>query len=605
MSVQTEVSSTLFWRNFEGSVDKEPLFVQYNNYDAQNASASDVSWYIESPANGVLLDNEVWINWKLKITDSVTGAIRKGFSDNTTSADTGSRAAANTPNSALSFRNRAVLQGACQNIALDINGTVMTYEISKYQDALNRLFMTEEESHSAFPEHGGGFDSGCHSGLFPGFFPSITIPNIHGNAISIAGLNVTGTTVDTFDLFATCNDWKGRVEANRSTSPWIIGPFVPNNDSLVNKGFRRRLDDFEYKWRTQTDATKYSDLALDSTSMSRYPQVIVFDMWEKLMISPFHFYDNRDIKMSIPNIRTFQLTFQLFSNWQKHMLRSCIERDFTGATFDFYSTKPKLYMRWYTPPPGYVIPKQVTMPVTKIMTYTNSALGSVDLSEFALIKHTFPISINTAFNVSNISFPAVPDLFLIFFKRQLSSYQYNYPDDYNLSIKRIFIDMEGNSGKLNNAQPIHFWNMYKRHLRLYPCDRDKFEMWYKYHCVLVISPSDLGVIKGPGMDNPIQLSVSNIQLESYHMPASIGCLTNFATVSGANVTNIISADFNYETGNSQVQFDLHICAVYDKYALTLTSDGSSALQLLRVNSQGTSTAPPMAVGPSSLADISI
>jgi|SRR6478736_2359663 len=599
--VATEVSSSLFWHPFEGVIEKEPLFVQYQRYQAQSATPSEISWYIESPANGVLLDNEVWLHTTMTIIDAAFnagGALRNAWCVGA-NATYLTKGVAYDMDILTAFRSGCIMQRACQSIALDINGTVMTYEFSKYHDAFNRMFLTKEEAGSVFPSGGGCLDDGSHLGNYEGYYP---------NAVSRAllGAQVTNVTNEAIG--------KNKYRSGTAQNAAVLCDFYGNNYRLTNMGFTKRAEWFEYLWRTSNNAGNnggrraYDDgqSQADTGAVGlRYPSPITLHLYEKLAFSPFHLYDNRDIKMSIPNIRNFSLTMQFYSSYWNNMFRCARSTPTMSSTsVDFYSVKPELLLRWYTPPSGYVIPKQVTMPVTKVWTYTNSTLPVKDISAVYGGGYNYPISMSDGFSVSNISLPAVPDLFLIYFKRRLSDYDVNYPDDYNLSIKSIQIDFEGNSGKLNNTSPVHFWNMYRRHLRLYPADRDDFESWYRYHCVLAITASDMGVIKGPGMDNPIQLSLSNMVLDYYYMLPSYAQLSNSASAA-IPVAGLIDPDFNPETGNDKVAFDLHIVCVYDKYALTLTSDGSSALQLLRVNSAGTSTAPPMAVGPSSLADISI
>jgi len=596
--VATEVSSSLFWHPFEGVVEKEPLFVQYQKYDAQSATSSEISWYIESPANGVLLDNEVWLHTTLQITDGdiqpIT-SIRSAWCN--TNAAVSSCDVPTDTGTLTAFRSGCPIQRCCQSIALDINGTVMTYEFSKYHDAFNRMFLTKEEAGSVFPSGGGFLDDGAHLGLYDGYFPN------QGNAyVNIWGNTITPT--GNAALSVGTSGYKGNNGTQTATT--TVSNYVGNNYRLTNMGFSKRAQFLEYMWRTADPVGSgvgrvYQDATRGAASSTRYPAAITLHIYEKLAFSPFHLYDNRDIKMSIPNIRNLSLTFQFHSSYWRNMFRCAIQApDMNSNSIDFYSIKPQLFLRWYTPPPGYVIPKQVSLPVTKVWTYTNSTLTKFDLSD-TYGATSYPVQVSSGFSVSNISLPAVPDLFLIYFKRRLSEYSVLYPDDYNLSIKSIQIDFEGNSGKLNNSSPIHFWNMYRRHLRLYPADRDDFQSWYRYHCVLAVTASDMGVIKGPGMDNPIQLSLSNVVLEYYYMIPSYNNLTN--ADGGGN--GLHDPSFNPENANENVNFDLHIVCVYDKYALTLTADGSSALQLLRVNSQGTSTAPPQAVGPSSLADISI
>lgn len=587
MSVATEVSSALFWHPFEGSVDKEPLFVQYNKYQAQSANSTDVSWYIESPANGVLLDNEVWIRTELTITDDAdeTKGFRGAMASNVaTNAKAG---IAKDPNLRTGFRFGSVLQKACQNISLDINGTVMTYEFSKYHDAFNRLFITQEEAETFYPAVGGGFDDGAHEGLYDGYY-------------SNAAWKGDDYKVVANELIAWQTGYKTQIPVTVSVAG-SVAPYAGMNQYINNHGFTKRCDFFEKIVREgggpdiDPATIAYQDSTLGIIDADgeniyvRYVSPLTYAVYEKIAIPPFHLYDNRDIKMSIPNIRTFQLTFQLHSNAKNLMFRSAA----LGATFtvDWYTIKPQLLMRWYTPPPGYQIPKQITIPCTKVFTYTSSEFVGKAIQKAS----AYPIRYD-AFNKSNISLPAMPDLFLIFVKRRLTDYTLLMPDDYNLSISSLTMDMEGNSGKLISSEPIHLWNMYKRHLRLYPCSRDNFDSWYKYHCIVPITASDLGVIKGAGMDNPIQVTISNLQCWDYHNVPSYNYYIGDGRFNG---------DVTANSGNA-VAFDFHLVCIYDKYALTLTSDGSSALQLLRVNTMGTSTMPPSSGGgPSSLADIAV
>lgn len=619
--VQTEVSSALFWHPYTGSVDKEPLFVQYQRYQAQSATSSDLSFYIESPANGVLLDNEVWLYYQLVLTDDIAGDTDDGaLNENLGQVRSGWAASnnddifikgwANCPNYYTAFRSGLPMQRTCQNVALDINGTVMTYELSKYHDAMNRLYISQEEAPTVFStSSGGGFDDGNHLGCYDHYFPikvgeygtdlrtSVTVP---------AADDLEDPASVSVDITPVINGYKTMTNV-LGTGIHSISSFVPESQHTFNKGFRQRGDNLEFRWRTAnisaSSAVDAANVGAGASSGARYANSVIIKCYEKLCFSPFHFYDNRDIKMSIPNIRTLQLTFQFHNNQKALMFRSAVIS--TEFTMDWWTAnKPQLLMRWYTPPGGYAIPKQISIPISKMWNYTNATLSpssSRTINNSYILDNAY--SWSDSFSVSNISLPAMPDLFILFFKRRLGSYTQIMPDDYNLSIDRIQIDMEGNSGKLNNCDSIQLWNMYRRHLRLYPVSRDSYINWRKYHCIVPITPSDLGVIKGAGFDNPIQISLSNIQLSYEYAFPSIGFQTNHSG------NGYISPNFNPESENAAINigsmnFDMHLVCVYDKYALTLTSDGSSELQLLRVNAGGTSTAPSN-LGPSSLADISI
>ncbi len=624
--VQTEVSSTLFWHPFQASCDKEPLFVQYTRYQAQSASQSDVSFYLESPANGVLLDNEVWLHYYLTINDnvasgsphanipSITGQIRAAWATDR-SADIFHKTWMVEPDYYTSLRCGLPLQRSTQNCAIDLNGTVMTYELSKYHDPMNRLYISQEEAPTVFSSSSGrGFDNGNHLGCFKWYAP--------GSGGNSCGTRIRNDGTETQSLLVGYQSLdSGAMQPD--TYADNVSTWVPDDGQYYNEAFYYGGAHLRNKWRFARnqayDTGIANNNAVTGSSLERYQQTVQIEIFEKLCFSPFHFFDNRDIKMSIPNIRTMQLTFQVHSNFPNLMFRCAGIA--TAFDVDFYSfAKPELLMRWFTPPPGYAIPKQISIPITKVWTYTNATLapaaiypaglGTVgDVNRQGFIQQSV-ISVASGFSVSNISLPAMPDLFLLYFKRKLSEYTKLMPDDYNLSIARLQIDMEGNSGKLNNANKIHLWNMYRRHLRLYPVGRDSFDHWYRYHCIVPFTPSDLGVIKGAGFDNPIQISLSNIDLEYHYSFPSVGLQTNISRV---NAPSFVCPSFNPEFSGIDAAghtlaysagFDMHLICIYDKYALTLTSDGSSELQLLRVNVGGTSTAPPM-VGPNALADIAI
>ena len=54
---------SLVIHQFHPSVEKQPLNTHYQSYEADSADQSNVSWNIDSPFAGALLDNEVWIEY--------------------------------------------------------------------------------------------------------------------------------------------------------------------------------------------------------------------------------------------------------------------------------------------------------------------------------------------------------------------------------------------------------------------------------------------------------------------------------------------------------------------------------------------------------------
>lgn len=600
---QTNISPDLFWHPYSASVDKDPIFDLYDRVKAQGATASNINFWFNAPSFSALMDNEVWLHYVLTIDDpeqtigsaaASAGQIRAGFSSNTVGL--AAKNDASQLDYATSFRCGNPLQRACQAINLTINGTQMTTEMSKLHDPFNRLYLSKDEADTVFSHSsGGGFDDGAHSGFFDGYAFDSAMEDDNNADVG----QDLGATVAMTSNYLGLSSIQGRVST--------LTPFAPESEYIQNKGFRKRLNYLNFKWRNYLGANG-NGVAIDTSnvtaSLGRYVQTIQIDVYEKLMISPFHMYDNRDIKMSIPNIHTMALDFQIHSNYIAMMFRTC--NRIPTFTVNWYTAQmPELLIRWITPPGGFQIPKQITIPVSRIWTYTNSTVNNLSYNPL-----TFPPgirkSIQTGFSISNLSLPAVPDLWIVLVRRRLSDWKIVYPDDYFFTIESMNLQIEASDLKFGNLQPIQMWNMYRRHLRLYPVARDSFESWYRWHMLVPFTGSDCGVIKGAGWENPVQLSLSNMNLASYHTMASQGFLTN------SNNNQYDSPLFDPEHHRGIVDavanfgIDIHVISVYDKYALTLTSDGSSELELLRVNAAGTSTAPAAnMLGPAALSDIPI
>ena len=58
---------SLVIHQFHPFVEKQPLNVHYQSYEADSAETRNVSWNIDSPFAGALLDNEVYIEYQVSI----------------------------------------------------------------------------------------------------------------------------------------------------------------------------------------------------------------------------------------------------------------------------------------------------------------------------------------------------------------------------------------------------------------------------------------------------------------------------------------------------------------------------------------------------------
>lgn len=583
---QVEISPYLYWQPFQPSVDKDPIFSQIFRFQAQSASTTNIVFNFQAPSGGVLLDNEVWLHSQLIIANG--GNLRRAFS--TANANIFTKNEATDLTYATGLRCGNPIQNACANISTVLNGTNVNVDMSKIHQVFNRLFLSQEEADTVFStSSGGGFDDGNHSGFFDGFGWDTD----SGAETARAGFKI-GTGNNNIPVAITSN-FLGYSDAAGTGAASITG-IAPESQYIQNRGFRKRINYLMHKWRYEGGKNAV-DTDNATATTERFPVTWTLHVYEKLAFSPFHMYDNRDIKMSIPNLNTLSFDFQLHSKYREMMFRSALVDP--AFTVDFWTNTPELITRWFTPPAGMSLPQRVSIPYTKIWCYINSA-GVLKQTVTAGYVVDVKKQIVSNLVVSNIGFPAVPDFWVVYVRRRITDWKIFYPDDYFLSLDSLTVQVEASDQKLGNISVVQLWNLYRKHLRLYPVSRDSFESWYKFHMIIPITAADLGIMKGAGYQNPIQMTFSNMNVNYHHPMPSMGFVSNY-TPGAASVP----PSFHPEAAGGDISYDFVLMSVYDKYAFTLGNGGTSELELLMISSDGTATAPPASMGPAALADINI
>jgi hypothetical protein len=347
-------------------------------------------------------------------------------------------------------------------------------------------------------------------------------------------------------------------------------PSYPLKYEFINSGFDARVNKMIEKMRTQRnnmDATftggvdNFVQFIGESSGVPGANQkIFLFEIFERLPCPLFKMYSNDGKYGIIPNVRDIQIQI----NWLSNMISNMLHSNNAALGVNIYwdgltSSDAELYLRWYTPPMTVNIPMEVSIPYQHIDIQSFSYGTQVPAATDRYYD-------GATFTQYNISLQAVPDLLLIYCKFPGESYTMAIPDDYNLEIRNLIIDIDSSSGKLNSIQTIDLYKKWKAHLKHNDSKIIGFDEWRKYCCVAVLKPEDIGLKIGPGMAHLCTLGVK-CDLRNWHNNPAILYTANepLGGIAGAAIT-------------CQVQ----IVAVYNKYKLTLGANGVGKLELQRL-----------------------
>jgi len=560
---------SLIWVDYDPTALKIPQDIFYQSTTADTSNSSGFSFYVITPASNALLDNEAYIEYTLVITDTTAGTFAGQF-----------EGAANGTND-NEFANNALhvalrqcwpMIRAMQNLSLNINGTVISCQPYIWVDAMNRLYISEEEAGNICTLSGGEFDTGYR--IPWGDDMNFNSSRAAGNPLnSMNWIQTHGYFPRSASVVLGCN---GNPPYDAGTQANVnLFPFMPRHEFFENHGFSKR---FYRLARTVREEAAAVGSANTASSANRYADSVTLTIFERVPIAPFLLYDSRDYHMSIPHVRTMTLACQYSSNAQKLIAQQPTYYDIGGNTdYDFFSgtrsnlsinyydNKPILHLKWIMSKD--IIPPNITIPAYIVREY---GLG-FDHEAIAATQLYGP---TRTINYSNINLEGIPDLLLVFLRKNPANAQFRDPSEHFLSIESLQLTVAGTTGKMNNISSGELYALWLKNVVHRGINKQSYRDWYRHGSVAALRPKDYGCLFGPGMDYPVQISLS----VSYTNNNVVPVVLNNATGGG----NKVVTPYYLDNIGAAISYTFYVVCVYQRYSLSLNSGGGSRLSLLKV-----------------------
>ena len=546
----------------------QPQSVFYQDNKADQSSQSNISWYVESPSHGALLDNEALIEYDLFLASdtAIIEQLRFGFEEN----------ALHHPEKGTRFalRQGFAINRACESCTLNINGSVLSSRPADWMDQIMRFYAEPVEIETVCSMSGGDLDDGSFNYIVKDDCVKVAqfTPTTGATARIVTG---DGFIPDAYD-FADSELGALPVVPAVLASNLRLGfgyNTIPDADKHYNKGFTKRWHKMAYEARKQDGAANAVDNARkycgnETVNGVANVKTVRIKVFERVPISPFMLWNLKDGRRSIPNVNRFTLNMQFSSkykemilqgnNWISQTAARSAEALTQGTTVDYFSTSPTLHLKWYIPPRGMLPKPSMIIPAQKILEFTSSTtISAVTIDAAAHFSPTLDANFN------NIRLEQVPDMFLVYCKRQRSEITYLHPCDHNLEIVSMDVTLDGDSGKMLNASSADLYTMWLRNAGNSKLNRSRFEDWRRYHCVAALKPEDLGMKFGPGINHPITANF-RMKVRSHHVTPTYSYAEDQAS---QVITDNVAA------------YDVFVVCIYDKYGLELRLNGSSSYSL--------------------------
>lgn len=537
--------SSLRLHQFDPLADIEPDDVLYQQLQADSSSTDNYSFYIKAPAPNSLLDNEVWIEYDCTTTNvgwyhqfATTGALHTTSAENAVT---------------VNFRDGFIVNKGIGALSVTLNGQNFSNRPYIWQSVLEHLYFSREESENLLSLSGGAFDTG--NGLYIGENKSRSSEISVSSGDQTAPHTATNAGVVTFKKSGAW--WESGA---RAVTTGILVDYSASNSIWENKGWDKRISKIAIAARTAAGATGANIFA----NSGSYNQP-TFKLFEKLPIFPFKCFDNKDLKMSIPNIRdmTINVTFLSATVFRAAVIQSGATAPDPALSLIVSSNTqiPKIHLKWYNT--KIPIPKSVMLPAYIHREYEES----FTFPAFAAIGSFSQSVIGQTFRTINLE--AVPDLILIYFAKNPQDKIMNNPTQYHLSVDNIRIHVGGSSGRLNNISQGELYAHWLRNVRHNGTGRMNFDEWRLYHCTIALRPRDIGITWGPGFNYPVQIQIEADLTSYWNIPSVV----NRAAVT----TNNIQLD-----SQAAVPFKQYVIAIYDRMSYTIRADGSSKLEMMKL-----------------------
>lgn len=556
MSEEIIKSDKLRYTSYIPAVNLDPIDVMEQVVTNSTYTSSGYGFNIKSPAKGLLLDPDIWIKYTINIVEAAAGSLAQNYFTYNNADNTFANLFAQT-DIRVALRGGPVMQKATSNIILTINGTAISIEPWQYSEVLSRLHHSDKQSEHEFSASGGPFDCGNHSHRTTSDLSSAGRSIANGAPNGTLGLNIINGHHTLAELVAT----PAAADVNRL----VAINHCPSNKHFFNDGFNNRY------WRL-VDITRHV-VGPRANTGNQYMagggiavQTYTIEIKERLAIPPFKMFSNDNVDGMLPNINDIKITANFTANLTASILRSsaaiagvCSVQIPANASA---SSMCELYVKWITPPVTVMIPKEVSIPLRKINFWSeNFTIGALD-PDTAINYFSGAATNPVSYSNYSISLDAVPDLLLIYIQVRPDARAATDPDTYMLELTNLEIGLEGRACKLSQIQTIDLYNKWKNHLAYRNSDIPPFDEWRKYQCVACLKPEDYGILKGPGYDNPVTLSI-RVTPRIYWNIYKMGLVANE----------------NYNSTNFQVC----VVSIYDKWRLTLMESGGAQADLTRIS----------------------
>lgn len=568
-------SPKLIFNEFQRSISEVPLEVYYQRINADQYNSNGFQFNIKQPGSRALLDTDIWVKYTLSIRETADFAIRNMYLTNNVGPII-------LNSQKFGLRSGNVMWRCMQNFSLQINNQTLSVQPYKYVDILNRLYISNEQAEHEFSASGGGFEDGNHSDRTDHIIYQVPqdAPTVQpmgpliadkgpGGLTLNAGLGNSRLWVRVYDGF---NASLGAV-AGTDLDINVVPPY-PKRYEFYNPGFSKRFDQMTLRLRERSGAPNINwntgilmipDAAYGGIIGGTNQAFWNFEIYERLPITLFKMYSNDGVFGVIPNIIQMQIQGNFLTNFAESLLRSTNSiADDTPADVGFYWQSPaiqqggsccEIYLKWYTPPMNMPVPRELSVPYPKIVTWSQTQ------QLIAPAGNTFQ-SADISVQNYNITLESIPDLLLIYVRGLSTEWQQYYPDDYLMEIKEIMLNIDNASGKLNQITSFDLYQKWKKILKHSDSKIIGFDEWKKYCCVAALQPEDYGVRYGPGYSNQTVLGIRATCVNHHNVP-TIGCR-------GTNrrITNING--------------ELIVTCIYNRNRMIIRDDGTAQMEMVKM-----------------------
>jgi hypothetical protein len=593
---QAIIDRCLGYPSFVPTYQINPTNTYYQREDAQTATASNCTWSITAPGKGLLLDPEIFIEFTIKISTTTNDVFQLSDlfmpsstiipaplpnEDQKTDIDQNDRYAPGTGTlrnnmHAMAVRGPVGMAAIFEFILLTLNGQTLSTQPNVYQRHMDRLFMSKEEAEGIATLSSGHFDDGSFTNIQRDL--CLTSQLVGAEGIT-AGTNCIMTLGSTAPILLNNGGVGTRIgETAADVKKRSFMSQHPFHDKNYNNGFTKRVDILRQAARRQCGGELVTNIGiLNSNTDKGYADTITIVVYDHCPIGPLYNYGSRDPKSSIGHVSELALSLQIHSNYKALLLQANLPLAWEKLiTVDFFTTAPKLLLKWYTPPLSYKIPPEISIPIWKDAVFQKSGItfAATASSSAALLSGvTEQGAYKQTISYNNIRLEQFPDLLLIFISRDPNEILMSHPTDYNAYIERLSISVDGYSGKLLNASGAQLYEMWLKNVNTGGGTKATSDE-YKYHIgCAAIRPRDIGLTYGPGLDHPLTIHITCDAVSFNYMPRN-GYLT---------MTGILGGTVGPDTYNSSPgTYKMSVVCMYDRYNLTLNENGGASLSMLKI-----------------------